>query len=283
MGDWEQLSALDLQNAGILRVEDGNHGEYRPRRHEFTDHGTFFIRATDIDQGAIRFDSASAITEEALQRIRKGVGQPGDILFSHKGTVGKVALVQDDAPPFVCSPQTTFWRSLDPDLLDRRYLHAYLRSPGFIRQWWVRKGETDMADYVSLTAQRQLVVPIPPIAVQRSIGAAVGAFDDLIANNTRRIAILEDIARAIYREWFIEYHYPGHEVGEAGGEEPPVLGGQQHHRSVARHRRPGRTTRRVLAYAGFGQVGVDGVLHPEGAAQSSWQLDVLGGDGSCGS
>jgi type I restriction enzyme R subunit len=51
--------------------------------------------------------------------------------------VGKVALVPDDAPVFVCSPQTTFWRVLDTTVLSRRYLHAFLRSPGFHRQDYV--------------------------------------------------------------------------------------------------------------------------------------------------
>ena len=62
------------------------------------------------------------------------------MLFSHKGTVGKLALVPHDAPPFVCSPQTTFWRSLDPRRIDQRYLYYYLASPAFTDQWKARKG-----------------------------------------------------------------------------------------------------------------------------------------------
>src|SRR5262249_24710350 len=116
--DWRVATVVDLQREGVLLVEDGNHGEYRPRPDEFVDVGTAFIRAADIDDGRILFDRASRINETARRRITKGIGNRGDILLSHKGTVGKIALVPEDAPPFVCSPQTTFWRTLSVDVLD---------------------------------------------------------------------------------------------------------------------------------------------------------------------
>ena len=135
-------------------MEDGNHGEYRPRPNEFGEGVTSFIRATDMDEGRVLFETASRINDLALARIRKGIGRGGDVLFSHKGTVGKLALVPLDAPPFVCSPQTTFWRTMNNKLLDRRFLYYFMCSRDFKNQWHARKGETDMADYVSLTAQR---------------------------------------------------------------------------------------------------------------------------------
>lgn len=203
--DWHRKKVIDLQEDGILLVEDGNHGEYRPRRHEFTASGTAFIRAADMNDGSVLFETAERINDEALGRIRKGIGKPGDILFSHKGTVGKLALLPLNAPPFVCSPQTTFWRCLDDTQLDRRFLHCFMRSSEFQDQWFARKGETDMADYVSLTAQRQLVVAIPPIAEQRAISDIVGALDDKIELNRQMNATLEGMARALFKSWFVDF------------------------------------------------------------------------------
>ena len=200
--EWPRRKVIDLQECGILLVEDGNHGEYRPRRHEFTTSGTAFIRAADMNDGSVLFDTAERINDEALNRIRKGVGKPGDVLFSHKGTVGKLALVPLDAPPFVCSPQTTFWRCLDDSALDRRFLHCFMRSSEFQDQWFARKGETDMADYVSLTAQRQLVVAVPSIAEQRAISEIVGALDDKIELNQQMNVTVERIATALFVRWY---------------------------------------------------------------------------------
>jgi len=90
--DWESYPVMDLQNRGLLFVEDGNHGENRPRRDEFVETGIPFIRAADLSDGQILFETASRINDVALQRIRKGLAKACDIILSHKGTVGKVAL-----------------------------------------------------------------------------------------------------------------------------------------------------------------------------------------------
>jgi type I restriction enzyme, S subunit len=203
--EWRTATVAELQRDGVLLVEDGNHGEYRPRPDEFVDEGVAFIRAADMDGGRVLFESASRIDKIARARITKGIGAPGDILLSHKGTVGKVALVPEQTPAFVCSPQTTFWRTLKLEKLDRRYLYAFLRSSGFHAQLATRAGETDMAPYVSLTSQRGLSVALPPIGVQRSIARILGALDDKIELNRRMNETLEAMARALFKSWFVDF------------------------------------------------------------------------------
>jgi type I restriction enzyme, S subunit len=204
-GEWRRATVTELQREGILLVEDGNHGEYRPRPGEFVDVGTAFIRAADMEAGRVLFESASRISERARQRITKGIGAPGDVLLSHKGTVGKVALVPDEAPPFVCSPQTTFWRTLDPKRLDRKYLYAFLRSPEFHTQLATRAGETDMAPYVSLTSQRGLSITLPPLEVQLAVARILSALDDKIELNRQMNETLEAMARTLFNSWFVAF------------------------------------------------------------------------------
>ncbi|TMM54113.1 restriction endonuclease subunit S [Sulfitobacter sabulilitoris] len=195
----------EWQAEGVIRVEDGNHGENRPRKHEFSEEGMSFIRAADMRDGSVLFDSAAKIDHVAQSRVRKGIGQPQDILISHKGTVGRVARVGKDAPPFVCSPQTTFWRVLDENRVDRDYLFALMRSYQFQTEFAVRAGETDMAGYVSLTSQRDLELALPPINEQRAIGGMIGALDKKIGVNRWMSATLEEMARALYRSWFVDF------------------------------------------------------------------------------
>lgn len=207
----------ELQDAGILLVEDGNHGEYRPRRNEFAAKGTAFIRAADMVDGRIDFRAAAKISDVALERIRKGVGQPGDVVLSHKGTVGKLARAPLDAPPFVCSPQTTFWRVLDVSKIEPRFLFYYMQSRGFRHLLDARKGETDMADYVSLTNQRSLHLALPKLSEQQRIAHNLGTLDDKIELNRRMNRTLEAIARAIFKSWFVDFD-PVH--AKAEGREP---------------------------------------------------------------
>lgn len=170
-----------------------------------------------MDGGRVLFDSAGKINDNALRRIRKGVGRGGDILFSHKGTVGKLALVPPKCPPFVCSPQTTFWRSLDERRLDRNFLYYYMQSDDFCDQWESRKGETDMADYVSLTSQRELSIRLPDIEVQRAISSVLGAIDGKIDVNRRLSQTLENLASALFKSWFVDFE-PA--MAKAAGRKP---------------------------------------------------------------
>jgi type I restriction enzyme, S subunit len=205
MGEWISDTVINLQSRGLLRVEDGNHGESRPRPHEFVDEGTAFIRAADMSDGKILFGSASKINPIARERITKGIGRSGDVLISHKGTVGKIARAPSHAPDFVCSPQTTFWRSTNEKILSQDFLYVYMRSPSFMQQFLVRSGETDMAGYVSLTSQRCLTLTIPPIKLQNLISSVISALDDKIEMNRQTNQTLEAMAQAIFKDWFVDF------------------------------------------------------------------------------
>jgi type I restriction enzyme, S subunit len=205
LSDEAFLTVGELESKGVLLVQDGNHGEYRPRPNEFVPSGVSFIRAADMSDGIIQFDIADKINESAFKRIRKGIGKPGDVLFSSKGTVGKIAQAPFDCPPFVCSPQTTFWRSLDESVIRQKYLFYFLSSHLFTEQWESRKGETDMADYVSLTAQRELRVFVPSVQIQDSIVGILSPIDERIVLNRKMNRLLEAAAAAFFRSWFVDF------------------------------------------------------------------------------
>jgi len=78
---------------------------------------------------------------------------------------------------------------------------------------------TDIKPYVTGAAQpklsqanmRLIKIALPPLPIQRRIAGILSAYDDLIENSQRRIKILEEMARRLYREWFVHFRFPGHE------------------------------------------------------------------------
>lgn len=197
MNTWKTLTVSELEVGKKLLVQDGNHGNDRPRPDEFVAEGVAFVRAADLGSGRVNFAQAARINDRAVARVRKGHGLPGDSLLSHKGTVGKVARVESSAPQFVCSPQTTFWRSLDINFIDPIFLYFFLQSPQLVAQLEAQKGETDMAPYVSLTQQRGLRVTVPPIEEQCAIADVLGALDDKIAANTKLASAADQFLRTL--------------------------------------------------------------------------------------
>ncbi len=96
--------------------------------------------------------------------------------------------------------------------MEPQFLAHYLNSPYNLSYAKARSTGTTR-ERITRRDLATFPVPVPLLEVQRRIAAILSAYDDLIENNTRRIAILEEMARALYREWFVHFRFPGHEQG----------------------------------------------------------------------
>lgn len=203
----------ELITEGTLeRPMDGNHGEQHPKVADYVPEGIPFIMANDISNGRINYDTCSFITKKQADGLRKGFAKPGDVLITHKATIGRTALVGEEAKPYIMlTPQVTYYRIKNPKVLDNRYLRHYFDSELFQKTLaiWATAGAT--RSYLGITDQRKLPIIVPPRAKQRKIAAILTAYDDLIEANKRRIALLDKMAEEIYREWFVRMRFPGSE------------------------------------------------------------------------
>ena len=96
------------------------------------------------------------------------------------------------------------------EALSDRFLFQYLRSRSFRKQ--IESLRTGAAQpQLPIRDIKTIGVPIPAITTQLRIAGLLSAYDDLIENNRRRIALLEQAARKLYREWFVRLRFPGHE------------------------------------------------------------------------
>ena len=100
--------------------------------------------------------------------------------------------------------------TVDANRADSLYLYNYFRLPStvaYIENHALQSG----VPHINLGILKKLQVICPPLAVQKKIAAIISAYDELIDNNQRRIALLEKMAEEIYREWFVRLRFPGHE------------------------------------------------------------------------
>ena len=203
---WRYLEVAELIRDGVLEIGDG----YRAKNSEMGTVGLPFARAGNVNNG-FHFDDADILSEQSVKLAGEKLSRPGDITFTSKGTFGRFAIVRNDTPPFVYSPQLCYWRVKQASLVDRQFLYYWMQGSDCMNQLNVVKGLTDMADYVSLTNQRKMWLSAPPLPIQQRIAGILSAYDELIENNQRRIKILEEMARSLYREWFVHFRFPGHE------------------------------------------------------------------------
>jgi type I restriction enzyme, S subunit len=198
--DWQESSIADLIAQGVLYIGDG----YRAKLEELGSSGLPFARAGNID-GGFQFEGADRFPGDNLSRVGNKVSQPGDVVFTSKGTVGRFALVRDKTPQFVYSPQLCFWRALRPDYIHPRFLFYWMSGREFYVQYKGVAAQTDMAEYVSLADQRRMRITLPGIEEQRAIAHILGTLDDKIDLNRRMNETLEAMARAIFKSWFVDF------------------------------------------------------------------------------
>ena len=142
-------------------------------------------------------------------KSRKGRLQRLDIVMTTRGSIGKVALFDCEPPKGLINAQMLILRA-DGEIIDQKYLFYQTCSKDF---------QAKLKNFASGSAQPQIPiidlkeveVAVADLPTQRKIASILSTYDDLIENNTRRIKILEDMAATIYRQWFVEFRFPGHE------------------------------------------------------------------------
>ncbi|WP_448123512.1 restriction endonuclease subunit S [Stenotrophomonas riyadhensis] len=209
---FELTTVGDLVKRGVLeRPIDGNHGEIHPKSADFVSEGVPFVMASDLKNGRVEYGQCAFITERQAESLRKGFAKNGDVLLTHKATIGETAIVAYDKHPYIMlTPQVTYYRVKDKAALSNRYLKAYFDSSLFQQTLQMLASSGSTRAYLGITEQHRLPVILPPHEKQEKIAAILGTIDDLIANNQRRITLLESMAEEIYREWFVRMRFPRH-------------------------------------------------------------------------
>ncbi|MGD0310036.1 MAG: restriction endonuclease subunit S [Acidobacteriota bacterium] len=171
--------------------------------------GVPFIKGKHISSRRIDFETCNFIAEEdhfkCVKRVKPLVD---DVLFANVGSVGDVARVTEEREFSI--KNVALFRP-DPSKMDPTYFYYLVVSPPF-RGVFLNARSGAAQPFISLEAFRSHRFPFnPDKAQQHKIGIILSTYDNLIENNRRRVALLEEEARQLYREWFVRLRFPGHE------------------------------------------------------------------------
>jgi hypothetical protein len=200
--EWREVRLGDLVDEGVLAISDG----YRVRDEELGPAGIPFVRGGDIGDGWINTVTVDHIRPELSHRVRAKLAVPGDVAFIIKGTVGRAGRLRVGQPDVVFAPQVAYWRVLQREVVDPRFAFYLIRSRAFQAALdGVKTHGAMVADYVSISQQRDFRLQIPCIDTQRAIARILGALDDKIELNRRTNETLEAFARALFKSWFVDF------------------------------------------------------------------------------
>ena len=189
---------------------------------DYVEEGVPVIRGSNLTGGRhLRHEDLVFVSEQKVREDLFGnLAHKGDIVFTQRGTLGQVALIPQDAPfdSYVVS-QSQMKMTVDAKKADARYVYYWFTSRETIESL-VSRNSSSGVPHINLTVLRDFQIPVPDLKVQRRIADVLSSYDDLIENNQRRISLLEEAARLLYREWFVRLQFPGHEHVELVGGVP---------------------------------------------------------------
>lgn len=198
---WEVMKVQDLVDRDILdKPIDGNHGEIHPKVSDFVPEGIPFIMASDLKGGLVDIETCNFLTKDRADRLRKGFSLPGDVLLSHKATIGETAIVPDVEHYVMLTPQVTYYRVLDRESLSNEYLRCYFDSPAFQKPLKTIAGDGSTRAYIGITKQRDLPVLLPKIEEQRKLANVFSCLDGKTRQAIDKRNAFTDLFRTLLHE-----------------------------------------------------------------------------------
>lgn len=197
---WKKVKLREVCKA----ISDGDH-QPPPKATS----GIPFVTIANIKDNKFDFTNTMFVSREYYEKLdSKRKAQEGDILYSVVGSFG-IPVYIDNECEFVFQRHIAILRPNKEKILPEFLYYTMLSRDFYMRADAVALGAAQRT--VSLTSLRAMEIELPPIRIQENIVKALKPYDQLIENNKKQIKLLEEVAQRIYREWFVDFHFPGYE------------------------------------------------------------------------
>ncbi len=167
------------------------------------------VRTPNIGKGRLIYAGMHRVSKEVYdKRNARAIPQEGDIIFAREATAGNVALIQKGEQ--VCLGQRTVLIRPNKEKVIPAFLTYFLLAPTQQYNLLSTANGATVA-HVNLPTIRHLKLELPPMETQHRIATILSRYDSLIENYQKQIKLLEEAAQRLYKEWFVDLHFPGHE------------------------------------------------------------------------
>ena len=167
------------------------------------------LRTSDIREGKINLENLNCVTKEVYEKwTRRGKLQKGDVIFTREAPLGEVGLVREEKNYFL-GQRLVLFRANDKICDGRFLMYSLLWHDN--KQAIISKGVGSTVAHLRVPQCENIEINARALDIQLRIADILSAYDDLIENNQKQIKLLEEAAQRLYKEWFVDLHFPGHE------------------------------------------------------------------------
>ena len=196
----------------LAEIIDGDRGKNYPKQGEFYPQGyCLFLNTGNVTKEGLTFEENQFIMKEKDEALRKGKLKRGDIVYTTRGTVGNAGYYNSNVPyENVRINSGMVILRANGEIVDARFLYQILKSE-YYRPYFKQYCTGSAQPQLPIKNFSQIYLNVPDIKTQHRIADILSAYDDLIENNQKQIKLLEEAAQRLYKEWFVDLRFPGHE------------------------------------------------------------------------
>lgn len=176
---------------------------------DYADEGTPIIMPKDMVDGHIRHTGLIRVPEEHVARLQRHQVCAGNLMVARKGDVRKCVYITENENGWLTGSDC-LKVALNENVCFPKYIYYQLRSP-YIGRWLEQISIGATMPSINTGLLSGIEMYLPSLEIQRRIADILSAYDDLIENNRKQIKLLEEAAQRLYKEWFVDLHFPGHE------------------------------------------------------------------------
>lgn len=176
---------------------------------DYSEIGTPVVMPKDLIEGHISEASIARVDDEHVRRLSRHMVERGDILYSRRGDVGRCAYAGDKEVGWLCG--TGCIRvSINSEIANSKFVFYQLQKPETIG-WVINHAVGATMLNLNTSILSSVPVELPELQIQNRVVEILSFYDDLIENNQKQIKLLEEAAQRLYKEWFVNLRFPGHE------------------------------------------------------------------------
>lgn len=199
MSEWKKVKLGEITESCLGKMLDAekNRGEYKP-----------YLANLNVRWGSFDTDNLSLMKFEEDEHERYGI-RYGDLIICEGGEPGRCAI----------------WKEQLPDMMIQKALHRVRPKNGlvdifYLFYWFLHAGKRNWLDQYCTGATikhlpgqklKEVIVDLPPLPIQHRIATILSRYDSLIENYQKQIKLMEEAAQRLYKEWFVDLRFPGHE------------------------------------------------------------------------
>lgn len=176
----------------------------------FIAEGVPVIRGMNLHEGGFNKKNFAFVSEEKANSLKRCLAYPDDLVFTHRGTLGQVGIIPRIGFEKYLVSQSQMRLAVNKKILNPKYLYYFFKSPLGQKELLRNSSQVGVPAIANPTKSlKEVAISIPDLALQANVVSILTSLDDKIELNLQMNQTLEAMAQALFKEWFVEFRFPG--------------------------------------------------------------------------